>query len=165
MSDSRREFLKKSALLAAASAVASDSLSQMFPDEKLQEEIVYDYVIENGDVFFERKLQKLYVGINSTGKLKISQSPLKGQHHIDATNRIVSPGFVDILADNSSNPEDTYKTFESYKVSDGVTSALQLHGGHHKAGPYYRAFAKKSHYINWGVSTKVMNIRRNKSQL
>ena len=166
MSDSRRDFLKKSALLAAASAVGSSSLSQMYPhDEGEEEEIVYDYVIEKGDVFVDRKLQKLFVGINGFGKLKISKTPLKGQVIINAENKIVSPGFIDILADNSSNPDDTYKTFESYKVSDGVTSALQLHGGHHKAGSYYRSFAKKSHYINWGVSTKVMNIRRNQKSI
>jgi hypothetical protein len=163
MSDSRRDFLKKSAILAAATAAANSGLSQMIEDEP--EELIYDYVIENGDVFINRKFQKAFVGIDSYGKLKISQTPLKAQQFIDATGKIVSPGFIDILADNSSSPESTYKTFESYKVSDGVTSALQLHGGHHKAGPYYRAFSKKSHYINWGVSTKVMNIRRNQKSI
>ncbi|MBD3637989.1 MAG: amidohydrolase family protein [Crocinitomicaceae bacterium] len=161
MTDSRREFLKKSALLAAASAASSSGLSQLLPTEPEEGELLYDYVIANGDVFFERKFQKLFVGINSFGKLKISATPLKGQQIIDATGKIVSPGFIDILADNSSNPEETYLTFESYKVTDGVTTALQLHGGHHKAASYYRNFNKKSHYINWGVSTKVMNIRRN----
>ncbi|MFT4601058.1 MAG: N-acyl-D-aspartate/D-glutamate deacylase [Arenicella sp.] len=163
MSDSRRAFLKKSAILAAATAAASSGLSQM-TENKPQDEI-FDYVIENGEVFKDRKFQKLYVGINSYGRLKLSETPLKAQQIIDATGKIVSPGFIDILADNSSNPETTYKTFESYKVSDGVTSALQLHGGHHKAGPYYKAFKKKNHYINWGVSTKVMNIRRNQKSI
>jgi N-acyl-D-aspartate/D-glutamate deacylase len=163
MSDSRRDFLKKSAVLAAATAVSTNSLAQLIPDE--EEEIIYDYVIENGDVFVDRKFQKLFVGIDGFGKLKISKTPLKGQQIIDAADKIVSPGFVDILADNSSNPEDTYKIFESYKVSDGVTTALQLHGGHHKAISYYRTFDKKPHYINWGVSTKVMNIRRNQKSI
>lgn len=165
MSDSRRDFLKKSALLAAATAVGQDSLAQMFPHDGQKEEIIYAYVIENGNVYFEGKLQKLFVGITDAGKLKISREPIKGTVYIDATNKIVSPGFIDILADNSSSPETTYRVFESYKVSDGVTSALQLHGGHHKAGPYYRQFAKKEHYINWGVSTKVMNIRRNQKSI
>ena len=152
-------------MLAAASAVSKSGLTQMIPDEPDETEMIYDYVIENGDVFKDRKFQKLYVGINSWGRLKISETPLKGQQVIDATNRIVSPGFIDILADNSSNPEDTYHIFESFKVTDGVTTALQLHGGHHKAASYYRQFSKKSHFINWGVSTKVMNIRRNQKSI
>ncbi|UKN03656.1 amidohydrolase family protein [Paracrocinitomix mangrovi] len=164
MSDNRRDFIKKSAILAAASAVSSSALGNLLPDDGNLEEL-YDYSIENGDVYFEGKLQKLYVGINSSGRLKISQKPLKAQQYINAAGKIVSPGFIDILADNSSAPEDTYLTFESYKVSDGVTSALQLHGGHHKAATYYKTFTKKSHYINWGVSTKVMNIRRNQKSI
>jgi N-acyl-D-aspartate/D-glutamate deacylase len=163
MSDSRRNFIKKSAVLAAATAAAHSSLAHFTPTES--EEEVYDYVIENGEVFVDRKLKKLFVGINGFGKLKISSIPLKGQQIIDATGKIVSPGFIDILADNSSNPESTFTTFESYKVSDGVTTALQLHGGHDKAASYYRSFSKKGHYINWGVSTKVMNIRRNNGSI
>ena len=165
MSDSRREFLKKSAILAASTAAATTGITQILSEDGSEEEIVYDYVIENGDVFKDRKFQKLYVGIDSWGKLKISEKPLKGQHYIDATNRIVSPGFIDILSDNSSNPDDTYHIFESYKVTDGVTTALQLHGGHHKAASYYRSFSKKDHFINWGVSCKVMNIRRNQRSI
>lgn len=165
MSDSRREFLKKSAILAASTAAATTGISQILTEEGKEEEILYDYVIENGEVFKDKKLQKLYVGIDSWGKLKISKEPLKGQHYIDATNRIVSPGFIDILSDNSSNPDDTYHIFESYKVTDGVTTALQLHGGHHKAASYYRSFSKKNHFINWGVSCKVMNIRRSQKSI
>ena len=159
MSDSRRVFIKQTAILTAATAISNPSISQFFPDE--EEEIVYDYLIENGDVFINGKFQKVYLGIDSNGKLKISHDILKAKETIDTSGKIVSPGFIDILADNSSKPESTYKIFESYKVTDGVTSALQLHGGHHKAGSYYRTFAKKEHYINYGVSTKVMNIRRN----
>ena len=165
MSDSRRAFLKKSALLAAASAVGTSSLAQLFSEDQEEAEVIYDYVIENGMVYFRGTLQKLTVGIDGFGKLKISETPLKGGQVIDATNRIVSPGFIDILADNSANPEDTYRTFESYKVTDGVTSALQLHGGHHKAVSYYKEFGKQPHYINWGVSTKVMNIRHNQQSI
>ena len=170
MSDSRRKFIKNTALLASAAGISPALLAQIDDDtppflrDKDQNNKVYDYVIANGSVYHDGKLQSLFVGINSRGKLKVSKEPLKGGFVIDATGKIVSPGFIDILADNSSSPEDTYKVFESYKVSDGVTTALQLHGGHHKAATYYRAFAKVDHYVNYGVSTKVMNIRRiNKS--
>ncbi|MEX1000755.1 MAG: amidohydrolase family protein [Crocinitomicaceae bacterium] len=170
MSDSRRNFIKKSALLTVGTAVSVKSIAQILDSDvpflqgKKHAEILYDYVIENGEVYHEQQLQSLFIGITSAGKLKISDTALKGKQSIDAKGKIVSPGFIDILADNSSHPEATYNVFESYKVTDGVTTALQLHGGHHKAATYYRAFSKVDHYVNYGVSTKVMNIRRiNKS--
>jgi N-acyl-D-aspartate/D-glutamate deacylase len=163
MTNSRRDFLKKTALLAAASALSNDSISQLFED--IEEAEICTYVIENGEVFINKKFVQRYVGILPTGRLKISEEPLKALKTIDATGKIVSPGFIDILADNSSNPESTYKIFESYKVSDGVTTALQLHGGQDKAAAYYRACSKVDHYVNYGVSTKVMNIRRNTASI
>jgi N-acyl-D-aspartate/D-glutamate deacylase len=44
-------------------------------------------------------------------------------------------------------------------VSDGVTTALQMHGGSADCGAYYRKFARLPHSINYGVSTFVMGIR------
>lgn len=158
MSDSRRKFLKNAAMLAAYSAVHpafGRILQDVAPDSD------YLFVIKNGDVYHKKELKKLFVGIKSNGKLTVTEEAIRGQNEIDATGLIVSPGFIDILSDNSSNPESTYKIFESYKVTDGVTTALQLHGGHHNAGYYYPHFEKKPHYVNYGISTKVMNIRRN----
>ena len=160
MADDRRSFLKKASLLGVAGWASNTAWSQLLPD---QTEMAY--VIENGQVFINRSFQNVTVGITQEGRFKVSKEPLKGQIYIDASNKIVSPGFIDILADNSSNPEGTYEVFEQYKVADGVTTALQLHGGHHKAGSYYRTFSKKPHHINWGVSTKVMNIRRNQKSI
>ncbi len=40
-----------------------------------------------------------------------------------------------------------------------------MHGGHHKADWYYSTFGEKPHYINYGISTKVMNIRRENNML
>lgn len=160
MSEDRRSFLKKASLVGVAGLIHQSGFGQLVNDP---EEMAY--VIENGNVFIDRTFKSVTVGITQDGRFKVSNGPFKGQVYIDATDKIVSPGFIDILADNSSNPESTYDVFEQYKVSDGVTTALQLHGGHHKAASYYRSFSKKSHYINWGVSTKVMNIRRNQKSV
>jgi len=154
----RREFLKLSLAGSAFALLSSHRLDTFFKDEEMVE--IMEYSIENGQVYFQEKLQNLHVGITAKGKLVVSEKKLVAKIYIDAANKIVAPGFIDILADNSSNPESTYKIFESYKVTDGVTTALQLHGGHHKASYYYPYFERRPHYINYGVSTKVMNVRR-----
>jgi N-acyl-D-aspartate/D-glutamate deacylase len=84
---------------------------------------------------------------------------LRGTESINISGKIVSPGFVDILADNAIDPESTYDTFEKYKITDGVTTALQMHGGSADCGAYYKRFSKLPHLINFGVSTFVMAIR------
>jgi N-acyl-D-aspartate/D-glutamate deacylase len=98
------------------------------------------------------------VGIDSRGRLRFGND-LKGIETFNVTGKVVSPGFVDILADNSMDPDSTFDTFEKYKVSDGVTTALQMHGGSAACGDYYQRFARKKHLINFGVSTFVMVIR------
>src|SRR6185503_6054847 len=52
-----------------------------------------------------------------------------------------------------------YPIFEKYKVSDGVTTALQMHGGSPDCGAYYHQFSNRPHSINFGVSTFVMALR------
>jgi N-acyl-D-aspartate/D-glutamate deacylase len=98
------------------------------------------------------------VGIDDAGKLRFG-SDLRGIETLNVSGRVVSPGFIDILADNSISPETTYSIFEKYKVSDGVATALQMHGGSADCGAYYRRFARLPHSINYGVSTFVMGIR------
>lgn len=139
------------------------SLALVLIGSKKDDEIPYvlETVIKNGQVYYQDSIQDLFVGITYDGKILVSKHELYGEKEIDATGKIVSPGFIDILADNSSNPKSTYLTFEKYKISDGVTTALQLHGGSGDSEEYYRYFKTKKHLINYGVSTKVMNIRRN----
>lgn len=158
MKKDRREFLKLTAAGGVFTLLSPSSVFSFQDDEEMTE--ILEFCIENAQVYHKEKLQPLFVGITSKGKLKVSEKKLLAKTYIDATDKIVSPGFIDILADNSSNPESTYRIFESYKVTDGVTTALQLHGGHHKASYYYPYFERRSHYINYGVSTKVMNVRR-----
>ncbi|MDH7499712.1 MAG: amidohydrolase family protein [candidate division NC10 bacterium] len=117
-------------------------------------------VIKNGKAFIEGRWQTLDIGITDQGRLHISQLPLFGRSMIDASHKIVSAGFIDILGDNSSSPERTYRIFEKYKVTDGVTTVLQMHGGADEIRKYYTEFGKRPHWTNYGVSTKVMRIRQ-----
>jgi N-acyl-D-aspartate/D-glutamate deacylase len=115
-------------------------------------------VLQGGKAFYQHKWQTIDVGIDASGKLRFGNN-LRGQQSVNVSGKIVSPGFVDILADNSMDPGSTYDTFEKYKVSDGVTTALQMHGGSPDCGAYYQRFSRLPHSINFGVSTFVMMIR------
>jgi len=121
-------------------------------------------IIKNGTAYVADKWQRLDIGITPRGRLRLSEIPLLGRQTIDASGKVVSPGFIDILADNSSFPEKTYRTFEKFKMTDGVTTALLMHGGADDIKNYYARFGPRPHRINYGASTKVMQIRlRHKS--
>ncbi|HET7621740.1 MAG TPA: amidohydrolase family protein [Gemmatimonadaceae bacterium] len=115
--------------------------------------------IQGGLVFTGGALRALAVGVADDGRIQLSETPLPADRVIDATGRIVAPGFIDILGDNSSKPEKSYLTYEKYKLTDGVSTALQMHGGAGDVGAYRRHFDPLPHHVNFGTSTKVMIIR------
>ena len=115
--------------------------------------------IQGGLVFAGNTLRPLSVGVTRDGRIQLSEVPLPADRVIDATDRIVSPGFIDILGDNSSHPEKTHLTYEKYKLTDGVSTALQMHGGAGDVGAFRRHFDPLPHHVNFGTSTKVMIIR------
>src|SRR5687768_9428911 len=138
----RRTFLQMSIPVAAA----------------LVQRPVLPLVHRGGRSFFRGRWQTMDIGIDDAGKLRFGRE-LRGTETLNVSGRVVSPGFIDILADNSTSPEVTYPIFEKYKVADGVTTALQMHGGSADCGAYYRRFGRLPHAINYGVSTFVMAIR------
>ena len=150
----RRTFLKMSIPLAAATF----ALPACKRIEGSVEKPVLPLILRGGRVFYNNRWQTMDVGIDGAGKLRLA-GDLRGVETIDVTGRVVSPGFIDILADNSTEPENTFHIFEKYKITDGVTTALQMHGGSANCGAYYRHFAGVPHAINYGVSTFVMAIR------
>lgn len=122
------------------------------------EKPVLPIVLRGGRSFVDGRWQAMDIGIDDAGRLRFGTA-LRGTETLNVSGRVVSPGFIDVLADNSMSPETTYAIFEKYKVSDGVTTALQMHGGSADCGAYYRRFARLPHSINYGVSTFVMGIR------
>ncbi|GAB4132795.1 MAG: N-acyl-D-glutamate deacylase [Raineya sp.] len=128
--------------------------------ENPQAQSQYKIVIKNGSFFVDNQLKKnIFLGVTQEGKIKISESPLQGLQEIDASDKIVSPGFIDILADNASNPQQTYSIFEKYKVSDGLSTVLQMHGGAEFPKKFHDYFDKQPHRVNYGVSVFVMRLR------
>jgi N-acyl-D-aspartate/D-glutamate deacylase len=115
------------------------------------------YVLTGGRWFGNGVWQSGDLGIDSSGRLRLRPPGSLADSVIDLTGRIISPGFIDILADNSSG--QGWRTFETYKVSDGVTTALQMHGGSAQCGAFYQRAGAERHLVNHGVSTFVMAIR------
>ena len=150
----RRTFLQMSIPLAAAS-LALPACKRI---EGSVEKPLLPLVLRGGRSFIDGQWRIVDIGIDDAGKLRFGLD-LRGTETLNVTGRIISPGFIDILADNSTSPESTYQIFEKYKVSDGVTTALQMHGGSPDCGAYYHQFSNRPHSINFGVSTFVMAIR------
>lgn len=151
MKISRRNFLQQCTAITAGTFI--------LPHIRIQEKTLV-YKIINARVFYQNKWQNISVGINEAGRLVLHEvEQYTAKQVYDAKNYVLAPGFIDILCDNSANPQQTYLIVEKYKITDGVTTALQMHGGQHEIQSYYDTFSQKPHYINYGVSTKVMNIR------
>jgi N-acyl-D-aspartate/D-glutamate deacylase len=125
----------------------------------------FKIVIKNGKVYTQDALQEVFVGITHDNKIKVSAKPIEAETTIDATGKIVSPGFVDVLADNAGNPQSTYLIFEKYKITDGATSILQLHGGAANVAAFHKSFDSRPHYVNYGVGVFVMILRNQYASL
>lgn len=146
----RREAIKK---------IGTVAFAVSFPINILRAKQIteFDIVIQNGSVLTSDGMKNVFLGIKNR-ILTLSDTFLLGKRTIDATGKIVSPGFIDILADNKVNPYGTYKIFEKYKVTDGCTSVLQLHGGHENPKQFYSYFSNKQHYVNYGVAVFSMRL-------
>ncbi|MDQ3986839.1 MAG: amidohydrolase family protein [Actinomycetota bacterium] len=95
---------------------------------------VYDVVISGGRVMdpdsgFDRIGN---VGIDSDQINAISNSPLQGRKEIDARGMVVAPGFIDIES-YDPNPYGIW-----YKIADGVTTNLGMHGTNAEAEQWYQ---------------------------
>ncbi len=97
---------------------------------------VYDLVVAGGRVIdpdsgYDRVAD---VGIDGERIVTISTQRLKGRTSIDATAKVVAPGFIDLL---SYEPEDYGARF---KVADGVTTNLGMHGINADAADFFARF-------------------------
>ena len=115
--------------ISLTSTTTSTSLPKVSPSsntEGLPNEIetVFETVISGGRVIdpdsgFDAIAN---IGINGDSIRLVSNQPLTGESKIDATGLVVAPGFIDVL----SYPTNGYG--EWYKIADGVTSNLCMHG-------------------------------------
>ncbi len=143
---------------AAALAAAVPGPARHRPGRLAVSDRTLALVLRNGRCLRAGRWRVGDVGIDASGKLVFGDG-LEAAQTIDVTDRVVAPGFIDVLADNSSNPSLTFPIFERYKVADGVSTALQMHGGSVDCEAYYAEFGARPHLINYGVSTAMMTVR------
>jgi N-acyl-D-aspartate/D-glutamate deacylase len=73
------------------------------------------------------------VGIDGAAVTALSAERLRGRTTIDATGMVVAPGFIDLLS-YDPNPYGV-----PFKVADGVTTNLCMHGINDEPGPWFAA--------------------------
>ena len=71
------------------------------------------------------------VGIDGRTVTAITDAEIKGREEIDASGMVVAPGFID-LESYDPNPYGIW-----YKIADGVTTNLGMHGSNGEAGEWY----------------------------
>lgn len=114
----------------------------------------YDVVIANGRVldpetgFFE----VANVGVRAGTIAEISDAELDGARVIDASGKVVAPGFIDLHEHGQS--EEAY----ALMVRDGVTTALELEVGDADIDRWY-AEREGGQIVNYGVSVGHMQVR------
>lgn len=109
----------------------------------------YDLVILGGRVIDpETGLDEtgLNVGVRAKSIETITRAPITGKKVINAAGLVVSPGFIDIL---SYDPND-YGVW--FKLADGVTTNLSLHGGAVDMASWYKANAQRGLPLNYGAA-------------
>ncbi|MDR7417831.1 MAG: amidohydrolase family protein [Armatimonadota bacterium] len=107
----------------------------------------YDVVIRNGRVMDPDTgldATGLLIGIRGTRIAAITRDALRGRLEIDAGGRVVAPGFIDILS-YDPNPYGVW-----YKVADGVTTNLAMHGAAVDMRAWYRAYERSRPPVHFG---------------
>ena len=94
---------------------------------------VFDVVITGGRVMDPDSGydEVANVGIDGKTVAEITTDPLKGKKEVDAKGMVVAPGFIDIES-YDPNPYGIW-----YKIADGVTTNLGMHGSNGFADELY----------------------------
>lgn len=120
------------------------------------DDVLYDVVIDNG-IVMDPETNTMKFGYNIgiiDDKIKvITKAPLLGEQTIDATGLIVSPGFIDMLSFNLNSTSDVYK------VMDGVTTALSMHGCTEDFAGFFRQYERNPVHINYGGAIFAIRLR------
>ncbi|TAN61162.1 hypothetical protein EPN18_07200, partial [bacterium] len=108
----------------------------------------YDIVILNARVIDpETKLDEtgMNIAVRGVSIVAITHESIRGKIEIDAKGMVASPGFIDVL----SYDPNQYGVW--YKVADGVTTNLAMHGGAVYPKEWYASFERQKVPVNFGA--------------
>ncbi len=77
----------------------------------------------------------------------ITDEAVTADRTIDASGLVVAPGFIDVLARIPTDREA-----QRYKVMDGVTTVINMHGGPLDIAGYLAAFETEGSLVNYGTT-------------
>ena len=108
----------------------------------------YDIVIRGGRVMDPASGTDMVgnVGIRDDKIAAISRGALQGRRTLDASGLVVAPGFIDILA----GPPRRFEG-QSFKIMDGVTTVLGMHGGPVDIPAWYAERGEAGSLTNYGT--------------
>ena len=117
----------------------------------------YDIVILGGRVMDPEtgRDEIANLGIRDGQIRAITVDPIRGRKTIDASGQIVAPGFIDILA--SIRQE---KSAHEFKIGDGVTTVLGMHGGPMDVEGYARDHAAVGPLVNYAATVSHAELRQ-----
>jgi N-acyl-D-aspartate/D-glutamate deacylase len=84
------------------------------------------------------------LGIDGDRITAITRDAITGTRTIDATGRVVAPGFIDLL----SYEPNGYG--EWFKIADGVTTNLGMHGLNFEAGEFLQRWTNEGSPVHFG---------------
>lgn len=127
-----------------------------YPNLKAEEVDSYDVVIKGGTIYnpsTEHELENYNIGINGSKIERITQEALRGITEINADGLVISPGFIDLVS------YDPNHVGIEFKVFDGVTSNLAMHGGTEDAASWYASWESSGVITNFGASSFITRLR------
>jgi len=115
----------------------------------------YDVVILNGRVIDpETRFDDVRnVGVKDGKIAIITTEKITGKETIDATDHIVSPGFIDTHSHNVG-----FMLGQKMHLRDGVTTPMTMEGGVYPVGKFYDSMEGKS-MTNYGATVSFMGAR------
>ena len=117
----------------------------------------YDLAITGGRVLDPANLidDVLNIAISNGQIVKVTRKPVKANQVIDASDLVVAPGFIDILAGYPNRDESAI-----FKVTDGVTSIVSMHGGPVDVKKWYGEIEEQGSYIHYGTTVGHSSLRQ-----